>query len=399
MKKIAFIIPDLYTRGMPRVLENLENEILSNKYDKYIILLKKKPIRFNVQGRVIEIEKEGENILSKFYIFIKRLIKIYNVNKKYKFDYIIGFGMTANIIAILTSKYGKVIITEHNVKSIENNITKGVKNLIYNRTYNFFIKNLYNKANIIVSVSKYIGLDLIKNYGIKKEKICTIYNGVNNKIINKLKYENLSEKENEIFKNPVIINVGALSPQKGQWHLIKIMPELKKVIPNIQLVILGQGPYYDKLSNLVQSLDLKDSVHLMGVKSNPYKYMYNAKIFVLSSLYEGFPNVLVEAITVGIPVISLDCKSGPRELLQKNFREKKKINNICWADFGVLVPDMIDYGMKIDIVIKNKEKILKDAILEMLMDENLQDEYRKKASFRARQFTSSQMAKNYMKLF
>ena len=76
MKKIAFIIPDLYTRGMPRVLENLENEILSNKYDKYIILLKKKPIRFNVQGRVIEIEKEGENILSKFYIFIKRLIKI-----------------------------------------------------------------------------------------------------------------------------------------------------------------------------------------------------------------------------------------------------------------------------------------------------------------------------------
>lgn len=391
MKKIAFIIPDLYTRGMPRVLENLENEILSNKYDKYIILLKKKPIRFNVQGRVIEIEKEGENILSKFYIFIKRLIKIYNVNKKYKFDYIIGFGMTANIIAILTSKYGKVIITEHNVKSIENNITKGVKNLIYNRTYNFFIKNLYNKANIIVSVSKYIGLDLIKNYGIKKEKICTIYNGVNNKIINKLKYENLSEKENEIFKNPVIINVGALSPQKGQWHLIKIMPELKKVIPNIQLVILGQGPYYDKLSNLVQSLDLQDSVHLMGVKSNPYKYMYNAKIFVLSSLYEGFPNVLVEAMSVGLPIVSVDCKSGPKELLNKDINVEVT-NKYILADYGILVPDFF-YNK--DNCLEN-EKILTQAVLKIMNDNQLREYYRQKSKQRIKLFTAKNMAKQYM---
>lgn len=404
MKKIAFIIPDLYNRGMPRVLESLENNISKSIYDKYIILLKKEPIKFHVEGKIIEIDREGRSFLSKLYIFVKRLIKLYNINKKYKFDYIISFGMTSNIISIIVFKYGKIkckkiIITEHNVKSIENNIGKGIKTLIYNKVYNFFIRKLYNKADSIVSVSKYIGLDLIENYGIKKEKICTIYNGVNKDVIDGLKCEVLSDSEYKIFKNPVIINVGALSLQKGQWHLIKIMPELRKKIPNVQLVILGNGECYKELLDLVKTLNLSECVHLLGVKDNPYKYMYNAKVFVLSSLYEGFPNVLVEAMTVGIPVISVDCKSGPRELFQEKFLINEKIDNICWSDFGVLTPDMRDYGIEIDTIIKSKEKILESAILEMLMNEKLQDKYRKQSIYRAKKFTSYQMTKNYIKLF
>lgn len=399
MKKIAFIIPDLYSRGMPRVLESLENAISEDEYDKYIILLKRKPIKFNVEGKIIEIENEGKSFFSKIYIFIKRLIKMYDINKKYKFDYVISFGMTANIISVITSKYGKTIITEHNVKSIENNIGKGIKKLIYNKTYNFFIRKLYNKADVIVPVSKYIGLDLVKNYGIKREKIRTIYNGVNEKIINKLKYESLSKEEYKIFQNPVIINVGALSRQKGQWHLIKIMPELRKKIPNIQLVILGDGECKNSLLKLIKQLNLQDCVHLMGVKNNPYKYMYNAKIFVLSSLYEGFPNVLVEAMTVGLPIVSVDCKSGPRELFQKKFMDIKKVDNVFLADFGILIPDMIDYGVNIDTTIQKKEELLKNIIFRIIMDKNLQNKYKKQALFCAKKFTSYKMAKNYIELF
>lgn len=393
MKKIAFIIPDLYSRGMPRVLENLENALSENEYDKYIILLKKKPIKFNVQGKMIEIEKEGGNILSKIYIFIKRLIKIYYINKKYRFDYTISFGMTANIITILTSKYGKVIITEHNVKSIENSIGKGIQKLIYNKTYNFFMKKLYNKANVIVVVSKYIGLDLIKNYGIKKEKIYTIYNGVNNKAINNLMYENLSEEEKKIFKNPVIINVGALSQQKGQWHLIKIMPELKKKISNIQLVILGDGIYHEKLLNLIKNLKLEDCVHLLGVKNNPYKYMYNAKIFVLSSLYEGFPNVLVEAMSIGLPIVSVDCKSGPKELLNRDINVDV-VNKYILADYGILVPDL---KKNKNICLEN-EKILIQAILKIMTDSNLREYYRQKSKQRIKCFTLEKMARQYINI-
>lgn len=399
MKKIAFVIPDLYSRGMPRVLESLENSISKSDYDKYIILLKRKPIKFHVEGKIIEIEYEGKSFLSKLCIFIKRLVKLYNINKKYKFDYIISFGMTSNIISIIVFKYGKVkckriIITEHNVKSIENNIGKSIKTLIYNKVYNFFIRKLYNKADNIVSVSKYIGLDLIKNYGIKKEKICTIYNGVNKELIDSLKYEALSDSEYEIFKNPVIINVGALSLQKGQWHLIKIMPELRKKIPNIQLVILGDGEYYKDLLNLVKRLNLTECVHLLGIKNNPYKYMYNAKIFVLSSLYEGFPNVLVEAMTVGIPVISVDCKSGPRELLNDEIDICIK-DNYFLAHYGILTPDFFENKCIENI----NEEILEKAITKLLKDKNLYCKYRTLSVSRSKEFTSVKMMNYYKNYF
>ena len=391
-KKIAWIIPDLYTGGMPRVLEALSNEFnKDSKYKQYNILLKKKNINFKVYGKTFNLEKEGKTLIEKIFIFIKRIYDFYKINKKYEFDYVVSFGMTANIINILVNKKGKTIITEHNVKSIENSIGKEINKLIYYYVYNFLIKLLYNKADKIITVSKYMGIDLIKNYGIKETKIDTIYNGVDDKKIEKLKLEPLSDVEYKVFKNPVIINVGAISKQKGQWHLIKIMPKLKKIIPNIQLVILGQGAYFDKLSNLVQSLKLQDSVHLMGVKSNPYKYMYNADIFVLTSLYEGFPNVLVEAMSVGIPIVSVDCKSGPKELLNKDIN-LEIINKYILADYGILVSDFF-YNK--DGCLEN-EKILTHAILKIMNDNQLKEYYRQKSKQRIKLFTAENMAKQYM---
>lgn len=394
-KKIAWLIPDLYTGGMPRVLESLSNEFNKDKnYKQYNLLLKKKNINFKVYGDIFSLEKEGKYFFNKIFIFIKRIYDFYKINKIYKFDYVVSFGMTANIINILISKKGKTIITEHNVKSIENNIGKGINNRIYNYIYNFLIKLLYNKSDKIITVSKYIGIDLIKNYGIKENKIDTIYNGVDDKKIEKLKLESLSDEEYKIFKNPVIINVGATSEQKGQWHLIKIMPELRKYIPDIQLVILGQGVYYNKLEKLVQSLNLKECVHLMGAKSNPYKYMYNADIFVLTSLYEGFPNVLVEAMSVGLPIVSVDCKSGPRELLNDDININVK-NDYFLADYGILTPDFLENDCSESI----KEKILEKAIIELLKNKNLYCKYRALSVSRSKEFTSVKMMsyyKNYL---
>ena len=392
MKKIAWIIPDLDTGGMPRVLESLSNEFNKDKnYKQYNLLLKKKNINFKVYGDIFSLEKEGKTLIEKIFIFIKRIYSFYKINKKYEFDYVISFGMTANIINILVNKKGKTIITEHNVKSIENNIGKGISKLIYNYMYNFFIKLLYNKADKIITVSKYIGKDLIKNYNIEENKIETIYNGVDDKKIEKLKLEPLSNEEYKIFKNPVIINVGAISKQKGQWHLINIMSELKKFIPNIQLVILGQGRDYNKLYKLVQSLNLEGCIHFMGVKSNPYKYMYNADIFVLTSLYEGFPNVLVEAMSVGLPIVSVDCKSGPKELLNEDINIEI-INKYVLADYGVLVSGF--FYNKNDCL--ESEKILTQAVLKIMNDNQLREYYRQKSKQRIKLFTAENMAKRYM---
>lgn len=170
------------------------------------------------------------------------------------------------------------------------------------------------------------------------------------------------------------------------------MPELRKYIPDIQLVILGQGVYYNKLEKLVQSLNLKECVHLMGAKSNPYKYMYNADIFVLTSLYEGFPNVLVEAMSVGLPIVSVDCKSGPRELLNDDVNITIK-NNYFLADYGILTPDFLEDNCSEFI----KEKFLKEAIIKLLKNKKLYCRYRELSINRSKEFTSAKMMNYYKK--
>lgn len=107
-KKIAWLIPDLYTGGMPRVLESLSNEFNKDKnYKQYNLLLKKKNINFKVYGDIFSLEKEGKYFFNKIFIFIKRIYDFYKINKIYKFDYVVSFGMTANIINILISKKEK----------------------------------------------------------------------------------------------------------------------------------------------------------------------------------------------------------------------------------------------------------------------------------------------------
>nr|WP_278252245.1 glycosyltransferase [Deferrivibrio essentukiensis] len=117
--------------------------------------------------------------------------------------------------------------------------------------------------------------------------------------------------ENENY----IINVGSLCYQKGQDLLIKAYSKLDDIKDNYKLVLVGRGPDKDKLVNLTNELGLKDRVIFIDFQNNPYPFIKHAEIFVLSSRYEGFPNVLIEAMICGTPVVSFDCPTGPNEII------------------------------------------------------------------------------------
>ena len=124
--------------------------------------------------------------------------------------------------------------------------------------------------------------------------------------------------EHEWFKHrdcPVLVAAGRLAPWKGFADLIHAMKVVSKK-RRARLVILGDGPLRSELEALISELDLTDIVHLEGYVNNPLKYYANADGFVLSSLVEGLPNVLVEAMMCGCTPVSTDCPTGPRELLQ-----------------------------------------------------------------------------------
>ena len=157
---------------------------------------------------------------------------------------------------------------------------------------------------------------LEKEYLIDRDKIITIYNGINPKKIKNLKDEVITEYR-EIFDNDKIIKfitVGRFCEEKGYEYLIKAFSEVRKQIPESKLILIGDGPLYNTIKNLIKKERLEKDIILLGLRRNPFKYLSKSDIFILSSITEGLGIVILEALACEIPIISTDCV-GPKEIL------------------------------------------------------------------------------------
>lgn len=196
----------------------------------------------------------------------------------------------------------------------------------------FFKDSFFNKLkkfDYICTVSSDMGKELVKMEPSLKDKQVTVYNPIDfDEIKQKANdYNQINEYEKKLLKEKYICSVGRLDEsQKDFTTLIKAYSQLKKdnVIEE-KLYLIGDGPDKDALKYLVDELDMEKDILFLGKKGNPYIWMKNAKIFILSTKYEGFPTVLMEAMILNVPIISSDCPTGPREILG--------INN----EYGILV--------------------------------------------------------------
>ncbi len=175
------------------------------------------------------------------------------------------------------------------------------------------IKKYYPKADMIVAVSQGVAEDLIKSFNIPKEKIQVIYNPITPEIFQKAK-ELLGHPWFGPNQPPVILAIGRFTKQKDFPTLLKAFALVRQQ-RKVRLLILGDGEERPLLEQLTRNLKIQNDVMMPGFTDNPYAFMKRAALFVLSSVYEGLPNVLIEAIALGCPVVSTDCPSGPREIL------------------------------------------------------------------------------------
>ncbi|GEL07224.1 glycosyltransferase [Salisediminibacterium halotolerans] len=359
-KKIMFYIYRLGGGGAERTIVNIINNIDINKFDVILV------ISTNEGNDYINLLRKDIKIIC---LYVKRLRnsipKLKKSIKNEEPDLLFSTINENNIILllskVLTFKDIPVIVREANNRGASGRVN------IINKIVTKF---LYNKfSSQVVALSNGVKEDLISNFQIDKEKLNVIYNPVEIEYIQK----KASEKIDFDFDNKkVIVSVGRLTEQKDFFTLIRAFKIILEK-EDAKLIILGKGPQKVELINLCKSLNIEENVIFEGFKSNPYKYIKKADLFTLTSKWEGFGHVIVEAMSLGIPVVSTDCQSGPREIIKNN-------------EYGVLVP-VTDY-----------KSLAKEMTL-LLQDETRNDYYRNKGLERANKFKAQEVTVLYEELF
>ena len=328
MKNILIIVPSLNGGGAERTASLLANKLVQfDKYKVYMCLLSDIPIYYKLDERV-EIFYVDRNIKSKFSIDknIKRSNYISNKARELKIDLIIGYTIIGGILSCLVKlKVG-----------VDNIVCERQDPNQFRKSYRFIRNLLYRKATAAVFQT-----DDAERY---------FTNIVRRSIVipNFLDVKNMPKPLNYAQRKNRIINIGRLEPAKNQSLLIRVFAQIHDKFPEYTLEIYGDGSQYQNLKRQIESYGLNDKIFLRGFSFNIFDDIKNAKLFVFTSNYEGYPNALLESMAMGLVSISTDCPcGGPRSMIKD-------------GENGFLIP-------------VGDEKKLKRKIVECLENEELME--------------------------
>jgi glycosyltransferase involved in cell wall biosynthesis len=319
-EKLALFLPSLVGGGAERVMVNLANSVAAKGVKVDLVVANAEGAYQNqVAQNVKTVDFKSERSLASFP-------KLLSYLRREKPKALISALEHTNVLAIWAKRLAGVptqnIITEHISSSLITYAAGYTPSKL--RATLYAMRFTYPLADRIVTVSQGVADDLVQTIGISKNKLEVIYNPVLNDAMFQKAEQPIDHPWFQEGQPPVILGVGRLEPQKDFPNLLRAFALLRKK-QSARLVILGEGNLRPQLEALVKELGLEEDVQLPGFHSNPYAFMKRASVFVLSSVLEGLPTVLIEAVALGTPVVSTDCKSGPKEILSN-------------SGYGTLVP-------------------------------------------------------------
>ena len=314
--KIYIFHPYSGIGGADLSLSRLINNLDKRFYDITFITLKSPKIRYYLKRKIEIISLNSNRTI--FSIMKLRNIILSRKKKDKEFKKIIfisnqNFANIISLISLYKINHLKTILIERNHPD-ELTLVSSYKNLIIK----YLIKYLYKYADYIIGISKTLSKDL---GNLCKKKVITIYNPSFDKKILEIKKIKTNGKK-------LILCVARLEKQKNHIMLLEAFKNSLKTIKS-NLLLIGYGSEKNKILKFIKKNKLKQNVKIISNAKNAYKYYKKADLFVLTSLYEGFGNVLVEAGAFKIPIISTNCNSGPKEILKNGLNGYLvKINDI-----------------------------------------------------------------------
>lgn len=315
-KNITLLIKRLNHGGAEKVCVTLCNELIHRKYNVELWILDSrdtvlaKQLNKNVKIKSLKKKHVRNSILSLIQLFLTR---------KPKHIIIFNIELAILSIAIKSVFFLKTKLIVRSINTLSQAFKSSRKNWKKALTFKM-IKYTLPYSNKIIAQSQGMKEDLIENFHIKSTKIATIHNpAFNISTIN-------STNNSKILSNEFLY-IGRLQPQKGLQNLIRIFNMAYSKNSNIHLTIVGDGPEEIKLKQMSENMGLSSVISFLGYQPDTSPLYKKAKATVLTSLYEGFPNVLVESIAVGTPVIAFDCPSGPKDIITQGVN-------------GILIPNM-----------------------------------------------------------
>jgi glycosyltransferase involved in cell wall biosynthesis len=307
-RHIAIYLPNLAGGGAERVMVNLAEGFCERGYHVDMVLAKAQgPYLKSLSKEINVIDLDAKSV----FFSLAALVNYLKENKPKTLYTALGH---TNIIAVLAKKLARVstavVISVHNVTPPY--LRTFSKENLLQRFYPVF----YKQADAVVAVAKGVAEDIAKKANLAAKDVTVIYNPVVTPIMFEKARAEVPHKWFEAGQPPVILGIGRLTEQKDFPTLISAFALLRKQ-QQAHLLILGEGEDRPSLERLAKSLGVEQDVYLPGFVDNPYAYLAKANAFVLSSIYEGLPTVLIEALALGTPVVSTNCMSGPSEILEE----------------------------------------------------------------------------------
>ena len=386
---VLLITPMLHQGGFERICI-LTARMLKKKHNVTIAVFSMEDLAFDIEGLdVVNLDVPSmSGIVNKVMNVKKRVNKLNRLQKERNIDVSYSFGITANIANSMTKNADKKIVACHSFEEIKSSR---------------YMKLIGKRSDVLMCCSKAMTDMVQKEYGFSH--IHAVWNPCDLERIVKQSADHpddFSFFEKEGRRR--LVTMGREDDVKGYWHLMKIFGRVAKQYPDVDLAVIGDGSF-DEYKVMADKMGLSNRVVFTGNKKNPFPYLKSGDIFLLTSISEGLPNALVEAMTLGLPIVSVNCKTGPAEILHDDFMEAESANDVFYAEYGILTPPFLaqkDTEVLFEngqVVLDEQEEKMANEIIRLLQDEDTRLKYSNRGPKRARDFSIEAYNEILEKLF